>query len=422
MTSTRTDALTAPDAERGVVASCLLDPDAVPGVLSIVDPGDFTDEVAGAAMAVIHHAHVMGHRIDVELLVSELRLRGGHAADRAVTFLVDARADFVTGAHAVYHARRVAEAARKRRLHDLAVDVRKQSLNGAASGEIIESLCTRAAELAAVCSDKPDPWTAWRESIEEFDRQTYIPVADANSQLARFPLAREHVTVLGGREGAGKTAAAMQFLVDAMILDPELRVAIANVEVPPHVLLDRTVSRLAGVPYSVVRDRTYRGERREAVLAAADDLVGMRDRLHWISGPYTTQRVRAQAAAVGADVVCMDYLQRFTTGIGASADLRQQTSAVMTDARAIADDGRAVLLLSALSREGRLRESSEVEYGADWVGIIEPVEGEHDGPRVPMTLRCMKNRHGPREDIEATFDGSLQEWTGEPEGPQPWDI
>ena len=61
----------------------------------------------------------------------------------------------------------------------------------------------------------------------------------------------------------------------------------------------------------------------------------------------------------------MDYLQRFQPSADMrTTDVRQQVGLVMAEARELAMTGPSVITVSAMSRGGEFRESSELEYGA----------------------------------------------------------
>jgi len=63
------------------------------------------------------------------------------------------------------------------------------------------------------------------------------------------------VALIGGSPGMGKTAFAMQCVFTAMAADPSLTVCVANVEMPPHRLLERQLSRLSGVLLDYIQER-----------------------------------------------------------------------------------------------------------------------------------------------------------------------
>jgi len=73
--------------------------------------------------------------------------------------------------------------------------------------------------------------------------------------LGRVELGPGRVVLVGGVPGGGKTALAMQFVIDALRATPTLRAVVANVEMPPGVLLDRQLARLAGVPLLAITHR-----------------------------------------------------------------------------------------------------------------------------------------------------------------------
>ena len=124
------------------------------------------------------------------------------------------------------------------------------------------------------------------------------------------------VMLLGGSPGAGKTCLAMQWVIDAMRIDPELRVLVANVESSPGVLLDRQLSRLSGIPLDVIRDRRL-DEQHGGRLADAFDVpcnLGSRPPVFLLS-PFNLENVAATADATDSeDLIVLDYCQRFAAG------------------------------------------------------------------------------------------------------------
>ena len=197
--------------------------------------------------------------------------------------------------------------------------------------------------------------------MNDSDRRVRFEVAGSNSQLNSFGVGPKQLVLIGAPPGYGKTVLGVQMIVDALGLDESLRAVIANCEMDPGTILDRQLARFAHVPYGVIRDRTYQGDRRRDVEAAADELGALRDRLAFLSPPFTMPRVRALVASQKADLVLVDYLQRFApSGITKATDARQQIGMVMAEARELAMTGPAVIAISAMSRGGEFRESSRV--------------------------------------------------------------
>ncbi|MCL2623452.1 MAG: hypothetical protein FWD31_07280 [Planctomycetaceae bacterium] len=124
----------------------------------------------------------------------------------------------------------------------------------------------------------------------------------------------------------------------------------------------------------------------------------------------------------------MDYCQRIRLlereKPGTSP--RERVSAIMDAAREMADTGKCVIVVSALSRQtgkgkdyndaglDAFRESSELEYGADDAYILSFLpEKNKDNPdyKIKRILRCVKKRYEIMQDIPLLFDGKHQCFT-----------
>ena len=257
----------------------------------------------------------------------------------------------------------------------------------------------------------PDPtpsagdfWQEWLDSLHDTDRLVAYDIVDGDNQLNRFKVRPAGLTVLGGLQGLGKTVLANQVTVNILLLYPELRALVANVEMSPGDLLDRQLARFAHVNSSLIQRRAYIGHIREEILGAAERLAELRDRLIFMAPPFTTEHLLAEAKRVKADIVVCDYLQRFSSGD--AADQRMRVSDTMSDLRRLAMSGPAVIALSAMSREGHFRDSSEIEFGADFTYQLTKVERDGD---CRLVCNCLKNRFGPLEHIELDFNGAYQE-------------
>lgn len=226
------------------------------------------------------------------------------------------------------------------------------------------------------------------------------------------------VVLLGGCPGAGKTAAAMQWTVDALRTDDGLRALVANVEMSPRALLDRQLARLSGVDARWIRNRTIGGHEGR-IRAGLDELRRVADRLAFHIGPPTLADVAQSVDACEARLLVLDYVQRFHTGAGDAMDRRAELDSVMEYARRFADKGLGVLAVSAVSRQkgktgsnyaglglASYRGTSELEYGADSAWILS--REEEPDKRGVVHLVCAKNRHGDICSLDLTFDGCRQ--------------
>lgn len=226
------------------------------------------------------------------------------------------------------------------------------------------------------------------------------------------------VTLLGGAPGAGKTALVMQCVVEALRFDESLRAIVANCEMSPAALLDRQLARLTGIDGEVIRHRRFADDHRERLepgLATVESFVG---RMAFLQAPFDLANVASAADAHDADILVVDYVQRFTCP-GDDGDARMKLNRTMDYLRRFADAGRAVVVLSAIGRTkdatGRatytgaglasFRESSELEFGADDAFVLAPVD--ESAPEV-VRLAHLKARHGATQTVDLAFDRPCQ--------------
>jgi replicative DNA helicase len=275
-----------------------------------------------------------------------------------------------------------------------------------------------------------DALAGWRDDVLSGKPPVTFPLG--TGELGRIEFGPGAVLLLGGAPGAGKTAFAMQAVVDALRLTPDLRAVVCNVEMGQAALLDRQLARLSGIDLTLIRHRRLGAEHADRIDQALHTLEPLAERLAFIRPPFDLANVAATADAFDARLLCLDYIQRIPPP-GEHGDKRGAVNATMDYLRQFADAGTAVLVVSAIGRtkdgKGRssyagdglglasFRESSELEYGADDAFILTADDDQGDG----VTLRHLKSRHGECRDIDLTFHRRHQRFTpaGGDQGPRP---
>lgn len=231
------------------------------------------------------------------------------------------------------------------------------------------------------------------------------------------------VTMIGGAPGAGKTTFSTQVGVEMVRFNPELRLLICNCEMTPAALMDKTLSRLSGIDAHDVRHRRFGEEHADRLAAALATIETFIDRVSFMTAPFDIRNVAATADATGADVIVIDYIQRFTIPSDDS-EARHRVNRMMDYLRRFASAGVAVVVISAVGRSrdraGRssyaseglslasFRESSELEFGADDALILAPVDVDD-----PDTVRLahLKARHGMQVTQDLIFDRRVQSFS-----------
>jgi replicative DNA helicase len=231
------------------------------------------------------------------------------------------------------------------------------------------------------------------------------------------------VTLVGGAPTSGKTALTMEMGIEVLRFQPELRVLMANCEMSPEALMNRQLARLSGIDAALVRHRRFGSEHEERLAAGLATIESVIDRLTFMEAPYDIANVAASADACQADLVIIDYVQRFSVSRD-DAEARLRVNEMMDYLRQFASAGIAVIVVSAVGRTrdkaGRssyagdgltlasFRETSELEYGADDALILAPVSP--DEPDI-VRLSHLKARHGRQVTQKFRFDRAVQSFT-----------
>jgi replicative DNA helicase len=260
---------------------------------------------------------------------------------------------------------------------------------------------------------------SWFADVERGDPPVRFKLAEPFAGLNVRP---GRLILFGGAPGGGKTAALMQVGIDLLRANESARLLVANVEMVPALLVERVTSRLSGVSLTAIADRTLTADQLGRVRAAVDALAPVAARLAFLHAPFALEHVAAAGTAFGANVLALDYIQRFTVGDG-RGDKREQLETAATVLRRFCDAGAAVLVASAVARQkgqrgstysglnlASFRGSSELEYGCDSAYLLVP--GDADA----IELRCEKNRYGAVADIVTHFVPATQTFTPAPAG------
>jgi replicative DNA helicase len=425
----------APIAELVTLRSILLDPRALPTVLRIVSPDDFVDEQRRAIYQAALKLEQFGEPVEAVLIAERLRDSPLFSQDpessmkSVATVLGEIGLSADTSAHAEHYAKIVAKAGQRRRAILQTQDALNQLWDTDDATSVLTALHSdiedlqRASQIEQVTTE--DLFNRWSQGILERQPQQLFECGPYGSEIGKFSFGPETVTMIGAPPAAGKTAFCGQVVFDALRIEGQesLRLLIANVEMSVAALLTRQLARYSGISYSYLHHRDYCVDAQPRIEAAIDELRGLMPRVEFMRPPFTLENVRRRVESFDADIVLLDYAQRFTSE-GKQTDLRTQTNATMDLCRLLADQGRAVIVVSALSRQkssggstydsksmglASFRESSELEYGSDaaWLLIREPDSDQ-------VELKCVKNRAGKLCSLQLLFDGSRQQFRDDP--------
>lgn len=235
-------------------------------------------------------------------------------------------------------------------------------------------------------------------------------------------LAPGRLLAIGGPPGISKTSLVCCMTFNALHYDKTLKAIICNTEVPPQVMLNRELARVSTVPLTAIQQKTYfeNSEWVEKVNRGRATIQKIIDRVRFMrpsfedDQPYTMQHVAKADDDFGASIIVLDYIQTIPAISKPPQDLRLQVNQTMAWARKFADIGKAMICVSAISRNtnkegesykntglGSFRDSGAVEFNADSCYLIQKT-GKNNGC-VSLTLHNPKARNEEEEDIHLKF-------------------
>lgn len=255
---------------------------------------------------------------------------------------------------------------------------------------------------------------------------TGFPALD---RLTNGGLAPRRVTVLAAEAGSGKSTLLNSIATNAALAGK--RTLIFSLEDSRHDWHQRTLARLADLPYAAFLDADQRTMDMPARLRAAGEKLAACPLFACDSTAMTSGEALATALAHraehGLDLVVVDHLIEFTDRAD-STHLRV-TAAVKNMRRLAIELGIPVLVATQLNREGKLRESGSIEEVARAVWRMEtdadPAEdrsGDHERP-VNRRLRVVKSNYGRKGTVNLWADFGrfyMREWNAFSDGEFTW--
>ncbi len=428
------------EAERAVVGSLLLLPEATDEVALLVRPEDFYDDALRRIFGHLIALHEDGQKIDPMLLAQRLKDAGEYELVGGAAFLLELGQQVSTAAHAEHYARIVRDKAVLRSLIHAGTDIVHEAYEPNVNAR---SMLSRAEErVFRILDTKGDRQVqslreVLHESLARIDArlQHRHAYGGLETGLIDFDdltggLHNSELVILAARPSMGKTALALN-IVEHIAVDergPAKPVLLVSLEMSSLELGDRLLCSRAQVNSHRLRNGTITADESHKLVQTAADVS--RAPLFIDDSPSrnmteiaaTARRLKRQEKLA---LVVIDYLQLIEPDN--PRDPRQeQVARISRRLKGLARElAVPVLCLAQLNRQveatrdskpqlSHLRESGAIEQDADVVMFVHREEfyrnsdEEREQVKGQADLLIRKQRNGPTGDVKLTW---LHEFT-----------
>lgn len=425
------------EAERAVLGSLMIDPDAIIKIANFLRPEDFFRERHALLYEAMYTLNERREPLDFVTLVDELERRSQLTDVGGPAYLTDLVAGTPTALYVDHYARIVERTAVLRRLIaaagkiaelaydeslevDDVVDRAEQIVFGVTESRIhrdltpIRAIMTNVVDHIDFLSRNPDRLMGVPTGFTMLDRM-----------LGGFQ--KSDLIILAARPGMGKSSFALSIIQNAAKRH-DVRVAFFALEMSNEQMVQRLLSMETGIDSHRLRMGAVHEEEWPIVLEAANMLAGTSIFIDDTPGASVTDirtKCRRLYAEHGLDMVIIDYMQLMTGQSGGRNDNRQQEiSFISRSLKALARELNVpVIALSQLSRavESRsdkrpmlsdLRESGSIEQDADAVLFIyrEDYYIEDTDRQNIADILVAKHRHGATGTVSLFFRKELTQF------------
>lgn len=411
-------------AEQSVIGSILIDAACVPDVLQIVKAADFRQGINQDVFQTVAEMHATGEIIDPVTVIDGVKRRGSSFSGDIERYVREAMEITPTAANVLQYAKIVKEAAKRRRLSDLADDIAENARFGENVNDVLASALT---SLQTLETDAGTKVTTGADAIADFRAWVKAAQADPEHAVVRTRyasldyklgggLVKTGLYVIGARPGMGKTTVALNLAT--YIAHAGKRVLFVSLEMDKTQITTKRVAMWTGISFTAL----YNGRISDA---DAERLGPALDRIGQLPLDVIDEGV-GDVADLSAflqlrkdyDVVFVDYLGILSP---AEEDLQkpryEQITNISADLKKLAKRLHIpIVVLSQLNRESNsrknkrptltdLRDTGAIEQDADGV-ILLYRDGyfQDEKPQVEdIEFILAKNRHGETGTVKLVW-------------------
>lgn len=427
------------EAEKAVLGSILLSPQASDNALERLKPEDFWLVQNRDVFAAMKYIWDRGGSIDVVTVMDALERLGKVESSGGLEYLTALSFQTPTAQNVEHYAAIVEEDSTRRRLISVCTEVAQEARTGVKeTSSLLNDAERRIFEIAMRRSDEaiepiaPIYGRVFRRigKLMQMDGDnTGLSTGFIDLDNLTSGLQKSDLIIIAGRPGSGKSTLALNIATHAA-LHERATVAFFNLEMSKDQLVSRVMSTETEVPLYNIRTGRVSSEQLMRIAQGFNsigDAAFLLDDTPGISVAELRSRCRRIKAQRGLDLVIVDYLQLMqATG---RAESRVQAVSEMTRSLKILARELDVplIVLSQLSREPEkrsdhtplmsdLRESGSIEQDADIIMMLYRPAAYQDTEEFAEQnniayLNVVKHRNGETRRIDLTWIPELTKFT-----------
>lgn len=415
------------EAEQAVLGAMLIDPQAVPVAIEILEAEDFYRPAHRLIFQRMVDLFEASQPVDLVTVTAALRSGQQLEAVGGAAYLAELQDAVPTGANVAYHAQIVADRALRRALIEAGTDIVRRGFEGE---EESAALLDQAEERIFRLSQRRGRHaylplrrvlTETFQRIEELYKNpgvTGIPSGFPELDRLTSGFQNADLTVIAARPSMGKTMFCLNIARHAA-LEAHVPSVLFSLEMSREQLALRLLCAEANIDSQKIR-RGEVGRDEWPILSAALGRLGDAPIFIDDSPALTALDIRARARRLKAEhnigLIVIDYLQ-LMQGSTRAENRQQEISQISRSLKALARELNVpVIALSQLSRavESRqdrrpmlsdLRESGAIEQDADVVGFIYRDDYYNPDSEEPGVVEVIvaKQRNGPTGTVRLHF-------------------
>jgi replicative DNA helicase len=428
------------DLEEAVLGACLLEREAVSGVIDILTPDCFYKEQNGIIFSAILHLYKKSEPIDILTITQRLKA-DGQLENVGGAYYVTSLTNRIAGAANIeYHARIVMQHFLKRELIRIGVESIKEAYDTQSdvfdvyqnNVQNLEQTLTSVMkyDVSSIATIHQDV-LAESISVVQSGVKSGVPTGFRNLDNFTNGWQKTDLIILAGRPGMGKSVCGLAFALNPAIHD-KIPTAIFSLEMSKEQVVGRAQSNLSGIGSSNIVKKLLTMEDIRTIDARCQDLNTAPiyiDDTPALSVMELKGKARKLVRDKGVRLIVIDYLQLMVADVG-KGNREQEISKISQGLKALAKELKIpIIALAQLSRavEARggdkkpllsdLRESGSIEQDADMVLFayrpeyytIDSYElnGETMNTEGLMCLIVAKHRAGSLGELRFGFNGDL---------------